>query len=284
MGLTMQNIEPGVPIPIRGTEIPVKRIVGRNPGPMTGPGTNTYLIGKEKLCLLDPGPVDEKQLSNFLSAINGNKLEYILVTHTHGDHSPAAKALQAETGAELVGLVAPDAIGQDHTFTPSRIWSDGDEIDCDEYQLRLIHTPGHVSNHICYLLVSEGLLFTGDHILQGTTSVILPPDGDMGAYLNSLRSIKALPLRYLAPGHGAVMDKPHEEIDHLIDHRLRRERKVLSGLAKIGRCTINELVLVVYDDVAEHLIPWAKKTMLAHLIKLERDGRIVEHDGFWKTL
>ena len=106
----------------------------------------------------------------------------------------------------------------------------------------------------------------------------------MGAYLNSLRSIKELPLRYLAPGHGAVMDKPHEEIDHLIDHRIRRERKVLSGLAKIGRCTVNELVLVVYDDVAEHLIPWAKKTLLAHLIKLERDGRIIENDGFWKIL
>ena len=105
----------------------------------------------------------------------------------------------------------------------------------------------------------------------------------MGAYLNSLRSIKELPLRYLAPGHGTVMNKPYEEIEHLIDHRMKRERKVLSGLNKIGSCTIDELVLIVYDDVAEHLIPWAKKTMLAHLIKLERDGLISEHDGLWKT-
>ena len=104
--------------------------------------------------------------------------------------------LQAETGAELVGIEAPDALGQDHTFSPSKIWGDGDEINCDEYKLRLIHTPGHVSNHICYLLIGEGLLFTGDHILQGTTSVILPPDGDMGAYLNSLQSLKDLPLRF----------------------------------------------------------------------------------------
>ena len=130
----MQNITPGVAMPIDGLRTPVSRILGRNPGPMTGPGTNSYLIGKDRLCLIDPGPVDEKQLSNFLEAIKGNKLEYILVTHTHGDHSPAAKMLQAETGAELVGIVAPDALGQDHTFSPSKIWGDGDEINCDEYK------------------------------------------------------------------------------------------------------------------------------------------------------
>ena len=280
----MQNIIPGVAIPIDGLSIPVSRILGRNPGPMTGPGTNSYLIGKERLCLIDPGPVDEKQLSNFLEAIKGNKLEYILVTHTHGDHSPAAKMLQAETGAELVGIVAPDALGQDHTFSPSKIWGDGDEINCDEYKLRLIHTPGHVSNHICYLLIGEGLLFTGDHILQGTTSVILPPDGDMGAYLCSLQSLKDLPLRYLAPGHGAVMDNPAKEIQHLINHRMKRERKVLSGLEKLGNCLLDDLVLVVYDDVAAHLIPWAKKTMLAHLLKLQREGIVAESDGCWKIV
>ena len=280
----MQNLIPGVAIPIDGLRTPVSRILGRNPGPMTGPGTNSYLIGKERLCLIDPGPVDEKQLSNFLEAIKGNKLEYILVTHTHGDHSPAAKMLQAETGAELVGIVAPDALGQDHTFSPSKIWGDGDEINCDEYKLRLIHTPGHVSNHICYLLIGEGLLFTGDHILQGTTSVILPPDGDMGAYLNSLQSLKDLPLRFLAPGHGAVMDNPAKEIQHLINHRMKRERKVLSGLEKLENCLLDDLVLVVYDDVAAHLIPWAKKTMLAHLLKLQRDGIVAESDGCWKIV
>lgn len=280
----MQNLIPGVAIPIDGLRTPVSRILGRNPGPMTGPGTNSYLIGKERLCLIDPGPVDEKQLSNFLEAIKGNKLEYILVTHTHGDHSPAAKMLQAETGAELVGIEAPDALGQDHTFSPSKIWGDGDEINCDEYKLRLIHTPGHVSNHICYLLIGEGLLFTGDHILQGTTSVILPPDGDMGAYLDSLQSLKDLPLRYLAPGHGAVMNNPAKEIQHLINHRMKRERKVLLGLKKLGNSRLDDLVLVVYDDVAEHLIPWAKKTMLAHLIKLQRDGVVAESDGYWKIL
>ena len=280
----MQNITPGVAMPIDGLRTPVSRILGRNPGPMTGPGTNSYLIGKERLCLIDPGPVDEKQLSNFLEAIKGNKLEYILVTHTHGDHSPAAKMLQAETGAELVGIEAPDALGQDHTFSPSKIWGDGDEINCDEYKLRLIHTPGHVSNHICYLLIGEGLLFTGDHILQGTTSVILPPDGDMGAYLCSLQSLKDLPLRFLAPGHGAVMDNPAKEIQHLINHRMKRERKVLSGLEKLGNCLLDDLVLVVYDDVAAHLIPWAKKTMLAHLLKLQREGIVAESDGCWKIL
>ena len=184
----------------------------------------------------------------------------------------------------MVGIVAPEAFGQDHTFSPSKLWCDGDEINCDEYQLRLIHTPGHVSNHICYLLIGEGLLFTGDHILQGTTSVILPPDGDMGAYLNSLQSLKDLTLRYLAPGHGAVMDNPVREIQHLIDHRMKRERKVLTGLEKLKNCLLDDLVLVVYDDVAEHLIPWAKKTMLAHLIKLQREGIVAESHGYWTVL
>ena len=280
----MQSFESGVPTPIGGVKIPVSRILGRNPGPMTGPGTNSYLIGKERLCLLDPGPVDEAQFVNFMEAIGDRKLEYLLITHTHADHSPAAVKIQAQTGAELVGLAAPEVTGHDITFQPTKIWQHDDVIDCGEYKIRLIHTPGHVSNHICFLLVEEMFLFTGDHVLQGTTSVILPPDGDMGAYLASLSFLQRLPLRYLAPGHGDVMDKPQEEISRLIEHRMKREGKVISSLQNLGESTIDELVPSVYDDVASHLIPWAKKTMLAHLIKLQREGVISGERGRWKII
>ena len=279
----MQSFESGVPTPIGGVKIPVNRILGRNPGPMTGPGTNSYLIGSERLCLLDPGPVDEAQFVNFMEAIGDRKLEYLLITHTHADHSPAAVKIQAQTGAELVGLAAPEVSGHDITFKPAKIWQHDDVIDCGEYKIRLIHTPGHVSNHICFLLVEEMLLFTGDHVLQGTTSVILPPDGDMGSYLESLSFLQKLPLRYLAPGHGDVMDKPQEEISRLIKHRMKREQKVISSLQDLSESTIDELVFVVYDDVGSHLIPWAKKTMLAHLIKLKREGIVIEELGRWKT-
>ncbi len=271
----MQGFEPGVPTPIEGINVTVHRILGRNPGPMTGPGTNSYLIGDDRLCLVDPGPINPEQFDSFMAAIGERKLEYILATHTHGDHSPGAARIHETTGAELVGIPAPEGIAQDKSFQPGRSWGDGDEIDCGEYTVRLVHTPGHVSNHLCYYLVGEGFLFTGDHVLQGTTSVILPPDGDMGSYLHSLKRLLEIELRFLAPGHGGVMDKPYEEIEYLIAHRLKREQKVVAGLEKLGECSIDELVLTVYDDVAEHLIPWAKKTLLAHLIKLERDGRIV---------
>ena len=274
----MGDFKPGVPTAVAHTSVPVRRILGRNPGPMTGPGTNSYLIGKDRLCLLDPGPADEAQFESFMAAIGETGLAYILATHTHGDHSPGAQRLRQATGAELVGLPAPDAPGQDRSFIPSRRWRHDDVLDCGEYSLRLVHTPGHVSNHFCYLLERDGLLFTGDHVLQGTTSVILPPDGDMGDYLDSLTYLQSLDLKYLAPGHGGIMDQPQEELKNLIAHRLRRERKVIAGLEQLGACGIDVLVLVVYADVAPHLIPWARKTLTAHLVKLERDG-IARFDG-----
>ncbi len=280
----MNGGEAGKPVRIGDTAVPVYRILGRNPGPMTGPGTNTYLVGTQQLCLIDPGPRDEIQLENFLSAIGDRELKAILVTHTHGDHSPGAKRLSEATGAQLVGLPAPDAGNHDRDFLPTKNWLPGDEIKTDEYTLGLVHTPGHVSNHLCIWLVEERMLFTGDHILQGTTSVILPPDGNMSHYLNSLRAIHQMPLRYLAPGHGELMEQPHFEIEKLIAHRLKREAKVLAGIDALVSSNIDELVVTVYDDVAEHLLPWAKKTMLAHLIKLADDGLVENEDGKWQRV
>ena len=279
----MNETDTGIAIPIETETVPVRRILGRNPGPMTGSGTNSYLIGEKRLSLLDPGPADAAQLQSFLHAIGDATLENILITHTHGDHSPGALALQEATGARLVGLKAPDVAGQDKTFAPDRLWRDLDTIDCGEYSVQLIATPGHVSNHICFLLQEEQLLFTGDHVLQGTTSVILPPDGDMAAYLNALERLLLIPLKALAPGHGSVMTEPHYEVEKLIAHRLKRERKVIVALESLGAVSLDELVLTVYDDVAKQLIPWAKRTLLAHLLKLQQDERVHCNNEIWET-
>ena len=280
----MTGFEPGLPTRVAETTIPVRRILGRNPGPMTGPGTNSYLIGESRLCLLDPGPVNAVQFESFMTALGDGQLDYILITHTHADHSPAALSIQQATGAELVGMPAPAVPGHDTTFNPTRVWQHDDRVDCGDYSIRLIHTPGHVSNHICYLLEQEKLLFTGDHVLQGTTSVILPPDGDMGAYLDSLGYLQTLDLRFLAPGHGDIMNNPQLELSALIAHRLKREQKIIEKLAQLGASTEEVLVRSVYDDVGEHLIPWALRTMLAHLIKLQREGFVVLNNEQWKLI
>ena len=276
----------GIPVALgEGTfNVPVQRILGRNPGPMTGPGTNSYLVGDSQLSLIDPGPMNPEQTDSFIAALNGRRLHYILCTHTHGDHSPAAMPLAEKTGASLVGLKAPDAIGQDHSFEPSQQWQHGDIVELDEYSLQCIHTPGHVSNHFCYLLREESLLFTGDHVLQGTTPVILPPDGDMADYFASLKLVQSLGVKYLAPGHGGLMDDPQAEIEQLLQHRLQREAKIVDGLRRLQEADLDALVVVVYDDIPQHLIPWAKKTLLAHLLKLEKEGRAHQSAERWRVL
>jgi len=284
----MNLLQPGIAVDLETGEVRVRRILGLNPGPMTGPGTNTYLVGSDKLTLIDPGPIDAVQLQNFLVAIGDATLVYILVTHTHGDHSPGALALAKQTGARLVGLNAPQAPGQDHSFVSDITCADGDIIECRDtagcYSLQMIHTPGHVSNHLCFLLREEGLLFTGDHVLQGTTPVILPPDGDMSDYLASLERLLQLPLVALAPAHGDVMPAPFTEIEKLIAHRLKREAKILERLRLLSPCTDDELVVSAYDDVGEHLLPWAKRTMSAHLIKLEKEGMVRFDELYWQVL
>ena len=263
--------------------VPVRRVLGLNPGLMTGPGTNSYLIGKQRLCLLDPGPVDKLQYENFMRAIGSAELEAIAVTHTHGDHSPGALRLAEATGAIMIGLAAPVSPGQDMSFAPSRLYANREVLDFGEYTLELIYTPGHVSNHVCYFLRETEILFTGDHILQGTTPVILPPDGNMLDYLNSLKLLRDESIRYLAPGHGRVMDEPLKEIESLIAHRFKREEKIFDRLRSLGACDLEKLVYAAYDDVEAHLLPWAKKTMLAHLIKLKSEGYVEGVANKWKV-
>jgi len=272
----------GVPFDASTATVPVQCILGRNAGPMTGPGTNTYVIGAARLAVLDPGPVDPLHLQAILRCAAGRPIDWIFVTHTHGDHSPGTAPLQQATGAQVIGLAPPAGSGQDPSFVPSRLYRDGERIDCGEFGMRLVHTPGHVSNHLCFLLEQDGLLFTGDHILDGATPVILPPDGSMRQYLQALEALKVLPLRALAPAHGRIMKQPLQVIDTLIRHRLRRELKVVRVLtAQRAALPLESLALSVYDDVPAHLLPFACKTLLAHLLKLQEEGRAFLTSAGW---
>ncbi|MBI3043204.1 MAG: MBL fold metallo-hydrolase [Betaproteobacteria bacterium] len=274
-----EAITPGQVVELSGA---VKRLTAPNPGVMTGPGTNTYLVGSEVLALIDPGPDSAPHLKAMLETV-GKRLKWILCTHTHRDHSPAARALKAETGAELLGFgTVPDDGRQDREFAPDRALRDGDVLDGGAFRLRAVHTPGHASNHLCYLLEQQRMLFTGDHVMQGSTVVISPPDGDMIAYLQSLERLLSLDLAALAPGHGHVIEKPHDEVRRLIAHRLKRERKVLDAFVAKNPATLDDLLPLVYDDVSPRIHPVARRSLHAHLIKLSRDGRVAEENERWR--
>jgi glyoxylase-like metal-dependent hydrolase (beta-lactamase superfamily II) len=256
----------------------VRRLVARNPGFMTGPGTNTYLVGTQGCAVIDPGPHDLVHIERILEAAGG-RVSAILATHTHPDHSPAVAALAQSTGAEVLGRGAPVHGRQDATFAPTRVLNDGDVVRVGDVALRAIHTPGHASNHLCYLLEGAGMLFSGDHVMQGSTVVIGPPDGDMKVYLQSLARLQREPVTRIAPGHGTVIEDAQSEVARLIAHRLQREAKVVERLRRAGRATIDVLVASVYDDVDPRLHPVAKGSLLAHLLKLEADGRARRDDA-----
>jgi glyoxylase-like metal-dependent hydrolase (beta-lactamase superfamily II) len=250
----------------------VHRLVARNPGYMTGPGTNTYLIGADRWLVIDPGPDDEVHIERILGQ-TGARIDAVLATHTHPDHSPGVGSLAKAAGASVLGLPAPRHGRQDLTFAPTRVLSDGDQVHIEGRTLRTLHTPGHASNHLCFLLEGIGLLFTGDHLMQGSTVVIAPPDGDMKQYLDSLARLQREPVTRIAPGHGLVIEDAQNEISRLIAHRLRREAKVIERLRGAGGASLDTLVASVYDDVDPRLHPVAKSSLLAHLLKLEQEGR-----------
>jgi glyoxylase-like metal-dependent hydrolase (beta-lactamase superfamily II) len=256
----------------------VRRLVARNPGFMTGPGTNTYLVGTQRCAVIDPGPHDPVHIERILEAAGG-RVSAILATHTHPDHSPAVAALAQSTGAEVLGRGTPAHGRQDATFAPTRVLNDGDVVRVGDLALRAIHTPGHASNHLCYLLEGAGMLFSGDHVMQGSTVVIGPPDGDMKVYLQSLARLQREPVTRIAPGHGTVIEDAQSEVARLIAHRLQREAKVVERLRRAGRATVDVLVASVYDDVDPRLHPVAKGSLLAHLLKLEADGRAARDDA-----
>ncbi len=259
----------------------VRRIVAGNAGLMTGPGTNTYLLGRSEITVLDPGPDDAEHLRSILAAA-GAPIRWIVTTHTHRDHSPLAASLRRETGAHVIGLPAPGDGRQDDTFTPDQHPRDGQVLALGNVALTAVLTPGHASNCACYLLAGERLLFTGDHVLGGVSPVILPPDGDMGAYLDSLDKLEAYDFEHIAPGHGAIMNRGKRVLSMLHAHRLARERKVLERLT--GPATLDSLTPAVYDDVPKDRHPWARLTLEAHLIKLRREGKVAHADGLWRRI
>jgi glyoxylase-like metal-dependent hydrolase (beta-lactamase superfamily II)/8-oxo-dGTP pyrophosphatase MutT (NUDIX family) len=245
----------------------VTRLIAPNPGLMTGPGTNTYIVGG--VAVVDPGPAIDSHIERILEHKN---LKWILCTHTHLDHSPAAAAIKAATGAHLLGRPAP--AGQDASFKPDVVLDNGQRIDLGEISLRAIHTPGHASNHLCYLLEQTKMLFTGDHVMQGSTVVINPPDGDMRMYLQSLERLLGEDIAIIAPGHGYLIGAPHREVKRLIAHRLNRERKVLAALERLEHPSLEEMLPLVYDDVPERIHRVAARSLTAHLDKLVAEGAV----------
>lgn len=253
----------------------VRRILAPNPGVMRGLGTNTYIVGGDAVALIDPGPAIDSHLDAVLRAV-GNRLRWILCTHTHHDHSPGAAVLKRATGAEVLGRPAPADERHDQSFVPDRVLRHGERIIAGDFTLRVIHTPGHASNHLCYFLEQERVLFTGDHIMEGSTVVISPPDGSMAAYVNSLRMLLQEDLRILAPGHGQLIGAPHREIQRLIEHRLRREIRVLSAFQVVNPASLDDLLPIVYEGTATALLSAARRSLHAHLIKLVQDGLLTE--------
>lgn len=273
----MSDFPYGVPVALTPR---VRRLTAPNAGLMTGPGTNSYLVGHDEIALVDPGPAIDAHIEALVAAV-GDRLRWVFVTHTHGDHSPASKAVAAATGAELIGNVIENDGFQDPTFVDARPVADDECLATEEFTLRAVHTPGHVSNHVCYLVEEDKMLMTGDHVMGGSTVVIIPPAGDMAHYIASLERMLEYELEHMAPGHGDLIEKPHDEIRHLIAHRLKREQKVVDALAAAGPCPIGTLLPIVYDDVSESLHKMAEKSLHAHLLKLVSDNRAVIDGSNW---
>ena len=280
-GSTRAEIVPGEPVQVAAG---VLRLTAANPGMMTGPGTNTYILGHERFTVLDPGPDNERHIERILE-LTGGVIDQVVVTHTHPDHSPATAALKARTGCRVIGLAAPEGPSQDRTFAPDDEPGHGDLIVTEAGVLKALHTPGHASNHLCYLLEGPNLLFSGDHIMQGSTVVINPPDGDMKAYLESLYDLLGEPIHMIAPAHGFLMGHPEAVIDFLITHRLAREHKIHKALSKQEPRSLTAITAKAYDDVPEALHGVAARSALAHLLKLQADGRASRQaDEHWQAL
>lgn len=257
----------------------VQRIVAPNPGVMTGPGTNTYLIGRDEIAVIDPGPADDSHI-DAIAACGGDRIRWILCTHTHQDHAPGATPLRERTGAQVIAHSNRDDLEVD------RILRDGESLQTDSFRITAFHTPGHASNHICYLLEEESLLFSGDHVMNGSTVVIAPPDGDMADYLAQLERLTKMPIAAIAPGHGELINDPMAVIDQYLTHRRAREEAIAAALIKRTSATIEELVKDVYVDVAPALHPIAQFSVWAHLEKLAIEGRVAGAglDGTWLAL
>ena len=258
----------------------VRRLTAPNPGLMTGPGTNTYLVGDVEPVVVDPGPADPAHTEAIVAAAEPlGPVCAIVVTHTHVDHAPGATALAAATGARVIGFAPAEGFEPDECVGEG--WSlsaplrPGSAAAPPVLTLRALHTPGHASDHLCWLVEEYALLLTGDHVMHGSTVVIRPPDGDLHQYLGSLARVRdEVPaIRTLGPGHGRLMDHVTDVVDALVAHRLGRHEKVADALARRGQGTVDELLADVYGDVTEQQLPVARFSLWAHLRALAQEGR-----------
>ena len=267
----------------------VRRVLAPNYGPFTYTGTETYLVGASgALAVIDPGPDDPAHVQALLDLIGDSPVAAICCTHTHRDHSPAAAPLAAATGAPIVGC-APlvlDTAGPrsdapfDPTYAPDRVLADGESISGPDWSLTAVATPGHTSNHLCYALEESDALFTGDHVMGWSTSVVSPPDGDMAAYMASLDKLYARDDRVYYPAHGPQVDKPRQLVRGMIGHRRQRERQIVKLLGQ-GEARIVDMVPRMYKGVDERLHAAAGMSVLAHLVELEQRGTVTRREDIW---
>jgi glyoxylase-like metal-dependent hydrolase (beta-lactamase superfamily II) len=261
----------------------IARVVANNPGPFTFKGTGVYIVGADDVAVIDPGPLIAEHVAALKRALAGKRVSHILVTHCHADHSPAAKPLQEWCGAPTYAF-GPHGSGRDDNdvkveaggdmdFTPDIRVKDGEHIIGNGFSFECVHTPGHTSNHMCYALREEKALFTGDHIMGWSTTVVTPPDGDMAQYMASVKKLEARDDKILYPTHGAPVADPKPFLAAYLEHRYERERQVLACIAA-GLDTIPAMVARMYAAVDKGLHAAAARSVLAHLIKLEGEGRV----------
>lgn len=269
----------------------VARVLAPNPSPFTYTGTQTYVVGRETLAVIDPGPADAAHLESLIAAIAGRPVVAILCTHTHRDHSPAAAPLAAATGAAIIGC-APLAISDDGPradaafdagYRPDRVLADGEAVAGSGWTIRAVATPGHTSNHLCFALEEEGALFTGDHVMGWSTSVIAPPDGDMADYMASLQRLMAREDAIFYPAHGEPVENPRRLVRGMIGHRKMREGQILRFLESNGASPVPSMVAEMYRGVDPALHGAAGRSVLAHLFDLENRATVRRVDeGVWE--
>ena len=267
----------------------VRRVLARNPSPFTFTGTQSYIVGAGgEVAVIDPGPDEPEHLAALIQAIGEAKVVAICCTHTHRDHSPAAAPLAARTGAPVIGCapltLEDDGPRADAAFDPSyrpdRVLADRESVTGEGWTLTAVSTPGHTSNHLCFALPESGILFTGDHVMGWSTSVVSPPDGDMAAYMASLQKLHDRDDRLYLPAHGPAVDKPRQLVRGMMGHRRSREKQILRQIEE-GRTRIAQMVPVMYKGVDERLWPAAGRSVHAHLIDLAGRGLVAQRGEDW---